>query len=273
MKLCRVAILAGTFAAFLGAAKASEGGTPSQQRLDWQLQEARFSRIRGMSVENLDGEHLGTVKDFVVDMRTGDVRYSLVAPSGLRNLRARSRIVAVRFLSNATAKENTIALDVSVPQWKNSPRFHKGELAELNAPGRQQQILSYYAPAHGDSRLAQTGLGAFGETRVHAAEMKLASELMGSQLVNRQNQTIGRISDFLIDLNQKKGAFAVVSESKMLKKNEKFATPLRALRSVSGTQVAIDANGSAFEQARPFSEEAWQALGKDHWKMVYRFTD
>src|SRR5882724_8615475 len=45
MKLCRVAILAGTFAAFLEAANAVEAGTPSQQRPDWQLQEARFSRI------------------------------------------------------------------------------------------------------------------------------------------------------------------------------------------------------------------------------------
>src|SRR5262249_9714567 len=117
MTLCRTAILVGTILAYSDAATAGQGGSPPSASPGWQILESRFSRMRGMRVENLDGQRLGSVKDFVLDIRTGEVKYALVAPGGLRNLRARSRIVPARLLSNATAKESTIEVDLTLERW------------------------------------------------------------------------------------------------------------------------------------------------------------
>ena len=218
-------------------------------------------------------------------MRTGEAKFGLVAPSGWRNLRARLRIVPAPALSNATAKESTIALDVSLLQWKNAPRFRKSEVVELNDPARQREILSSYAPPK--SRVTQAHPApppdewrpppvkarAADRPRGAAAEMKLASDLLGARLLDRSKQAVGRMSDLLIDLNGKKAAFAVVSESKLLKSKENFVTPLRALRLVGEGQLMIDAGDPAFEQARPFSEEAWQALGGRNGTTIYRVTE
>jgi len=257
-------------------ATAGETDTPQRERPPQEILESRFSRMRGMRVENVDAQHLGSLKDFVVEIRTGDAKYALVAPSGLQNIRARSRIVPAHLLSNATAKESTISLDISLERWKNSPRIRKSELEGLNDPAREQQIQTYYllTPAAPEKpREAGAKLKTREKEKSKAAEMKLASDLLGSKVINLQNQPMGRISDLLIDLKGKKGAFVVVSESKLLKKNEKFVAPLRGAHILRAGELAIQASGLAFEQARPFNDQAWQALGTADWKKVYRFAD
>src|SRR5207302_11479693 len=84
MRFTRTALLAGTVAVGFLTAKAGQTAESLRERPSSEIREARFSRLRGMSVENLDGERLGAIKDFVIDMRTGEAKFGLVAPSGWR---------------------------------------------------------------------------------------------------------------------------------------------------------------------------------------------
>jgi len=102
MKLCRTVILVGASVACFDVLTAGQTGAPPSATRE--ILESRFSRMRGMRVENVDAQHLGSIKDFVIEIRTGDVKSALVAPSGLQNMRARSSIVPARLLSSATAK-------------------------------------------------------------------------------------------------------------------------------------------------------------------------
>src|SRR5260221_5305299 len=103
------------------------------------LSNHRISHLRGMKVEDYDGETLGTLKDFVIDMGPGEVKYALVSFGGLSGMVASLRIVPAQRLSMATTKRETLSLDIPKFRWKRAPSFKSADLAELTQSQRAQQ--------------------------------------------------------------------------------------------------------------------------------------
>jgi sporulation protein YlmC with PRC-barrel domain len=235
----------------------------------------RATGLRGMQIKNMDGIKLGTVRDLAFETGSGRVAYLMVSSGGsLFGIGAEVRAVPVRAISDATAERNTLALDLPRNQWNLAPEIRRDEMASMDSQrlrttdkffAVQSRALEMARNNHQDNgvEIPPTPTGrATGERErppTQAIPLKLASDVIGKDLVNRQNEVIGEVSDLLVDLTGQQIAFAIVSAGRLFRDRDRmFAVPARALSlSADRKRVVIDASRAQFEKARPFDAAAW----------------
>jgi len=261
---------------------AENGSAPSAQLV---LGNHRISHLEGMKVEDYDGETLGTLKDFVIDMQAGEVKYALISLGGFSGMVAKLKIVPAQRLSMATTKRETLSLDTPKFRWKRAPSFKKADLAELNQPQREQQVCQFYALTPGEpkttgkqslrlaSKLSPTGRQSQGTVRAttRPETLQLASDVIGKTVMSSQNKTLGRVSDFLVDLTAQRPTVAILSVNRFPKSGRTFALPLRRLTLTVANKLSLDTNPAQLEQAKPFNQQDWQFAGADSGGEIYRY--
>src|SRR5437773_6388035 len=87
----------------------SIGETGFCQSID-SIQSHLARRIIGRTVENYDGDKLGKLKDFAVEMRSGQVACAIISSGGVAGIGSTWKPVPPQSLSLATAKRGTAAL-------------------------------------------------------------------------------------------------------------------------------------------------------------------
>ena len=249
-------------------------------KADWQIERARYGWMLGITVENADGQKLGTVKDFVLDRPAGELRFAVISTGGLFGLGSTSKIVPVQALSNATAKRRTWALDVSLMRWRQAPVFKRSLLAKLNEPRNAQKIFAAYGLKPAESRLAVVkGVGREGaqpapdgsqQPSPRRGALVLAHELVGRDVVDRQKQLIGQISDLLLDLSGQKPVLAFITQPRLFKKPPTYAVALDALDWDSKTRLRLEVNRDGLVMAQPLTRDAWKHSGKERALVVFR---
>ncbi len=146
-----------------------------------------FEQVVGRTVENVDGEKLGTIKDLILQRPTGQIRYVIVRSHGVIG-RRRMVLVPVSAIALTTAKAGIASVDVSKQKWKRAPEFHKGDLALLAEPERAEFVAQFYEENEAmrgsqnprPPRLSSTGREqARPNPQSGANEFELASELGG----------------------------------------------------------------------------------------------
>jgi len=282
MKRCSVGLLvllAAVLLAQAGPAKLS----PWSER-------DRVNHLLGLHVESSDGQTLGRVRNFVVDLPTGEVKYAIISSGGVLGVGKGLRIAPAPALSVATAKKGVLALNITAYAWKNAPEFKKYELGVLDSPSVAMPIYHFYGVSYRrEEHLAHrpdgqvTRLSATTPEARHApasrAEsahsdvrpMQLASDIIGQDVVIRQQEALGEVSDLLVDLSGAKPTLAIISGGRLLKKQDCFAVPLRSLSATSGRKVVLDANQGMLEQAPSFDEKAWQTAANTPGNTIFRF--
>jgi len=278
MRMLRKARLAGiTLFLACNAGLAETASAPQPQLV---LEDHRISHIKGMKVEDFDGETLGTLKDFVVDMQAGEIKYALVSLGGLSGMVARLKIVPAQRLSMATTKKETLALDVPKFRWKRAPSFKKADLPELTQTERAQQVYQFYALTPGEpkmtgklslrstSKLTPTGRQSSQTARAttRAAGLQLASDVIGKTVISSENKNLGRISDLLIDLTAERPTVVI-----LLVKKRAFALPLHRITLTAANKLSLDASPAQLEQAKPFNQQEWQLAGAGSGGEIYRY--
>lgn len=289
MRFVGTALVAGTMGVFFlladgewmragteteGAAKADAPPTRSNHHFV-----EHFKRIRGTIVQNVDGQEIGVIRDLILQ-RSGGLQYVIVRSQGFLG-RGRLVLVPISAIALTTAKVGTASIDLSMRQWKKAPEFRKEELARLDDPVRAESIARFYDTGSRSSHLAQgletgAGLSSTGRephesaARNENGKPELASDLVGKDLVNRQQAEIGHVEDLLVDFSKKKPALALVSVTQQ-SGADNFAVPIRLLEPAPGGRLRIDAEREHFERAQPFSPEAWQNLESRNSSEIYRW--
>lgn len=245
-----------------------------------------FSELRGMTVENPDGDELGVFKGLILDMRSGQCRYALISSGGFPGLRSRRRLVPVALLSDATAKTRTLQLDITASTWKDAPLFKTGDLTRLEDDKRRLQIARYFRTVPQDERLASaviapgasvrsnvtaTGDGA-GRRQGAAVKLQFAGELVGRAVVDAQSKPLGKISDLLIDLTGTKSCLALL-EVQLDSGNRRVFVPLGALRLGHGKSLQLDASPAELDRAPELTERAWRKLRTGAGPVIYHVAD
>jgi sporulation protein YlmC with PRC-barrel domain len=234
--------------------------TVSVEQLQADFANARVRRLVGMTVENRDGLKLATVRDFVVDFRTGRITYALLSNSGLLGLNPRLTLVPVRALSPATVKKRTLALDISKLRWGDAPRFRKKDLGALGERTREVQLYQFYGLPVPPRDSGAGGKGSF----------QFAGALSGGNVRDPQGRTLGRISGFLLDLTEHRPSLAIVTVENKGKKAGTYAVPLKAISPLGGGDVATDVNATLFREARLLTPQAWQSAASNA-NALYRY--
>jgi sporulation protein YlmC with PRC-barrel domain len=233
-----------------------------------------------MKVQNVDGEKIGKISDLVMELRSGLPEYVIVKSGRFVVGHRRSVIVPMSAIVLRTAKAGIAAVDMSKRKWRNAPEYSREDLRCIAQPERARQIAQFYARVENVPLIAKTGdtqKGSISSTgradqTYHSnqhASFQLASELIGKEVIARQQRKVGTISDLLVDGEGMKPTFAIVSTDGVSAEAARFAVPLKMLRSVPGGKVVVSANRQDFERIAPFMEGANSAAGNGN--EIYRY--
>jgi sporulation protein YlmC with PRC-barrel domain len=225
--------LVGITAALLLLGQGIASPADRTRRLTDAIHNHQFTTLRGMTVENNDGERLGTLTDFVLNTQYGRVEFGIIKSGGVGPF-AKYKIVPSFCLSLTSVKAGTVALDVNDTRWSQAPRFDARQLQDLNSPARKKEIAEFYHFV-GDigekERYSVKTLSSTGRQNPGAGEsLVLASDLVGSEVLNADRHPMGKISDILMDTSQRKETNVIFSSGGFLKHGNGYAVPLSDVR-------------------------------------------
>ncbi len=103
-----------------------------------------------------------------------------------------------------------------------------------------------------------------------------ASTLSGDKVVNSYGEDLGKIEDFMLDLESGRIRYAVLSFGGFLGVGDKlFAIPPERLRvDTENRQVVLDMDRARLENAPGFDKNRWPDTTESDWQVeVYDFYD
>lgn len=104
--------------------------------------------IAGDDVCNLRDEKLGTIKDIMIDVDSGTIRYAVLASGGFLGMG--DHLFAVPWDAFKLDRENKrFILDVDAERLKTAPSFEKDSWPDMADPSWNSTITSYYATRTG----------------------------------------------------------------------------------------------------------------------------
>ncbi len=105
----------------------------------------RSSKLIGMNVRNMKGETLGTIDDFVVDVRTGKVQYAAMSVGGVFGIG--DKLLAVPFSElkfDHGQDEMFFVLNLAKDKIASAPGFDKSDWPDFADPNWSQKIDEHY---------------------------------------------------------------------------------------------------------------------------------
>jgi sporulation protein YlmC with PRC-barrel domain len=237
----------------------------------------RARQLTGMRVENSDGQKVGTVRNLVLDMRTGELRYVVIGSGGFLGVHATLKLAPTEVMSAATAKSQTLAVNANATQWNRAPAFKLSSLASLGEPGHAREISRYFTAPPSSASIATTnGLSTTGRengTNAPEPELKLGSDLIGMRVVNQKQEKIGEVLDLLVGFGKSRPAFAIISSGRLFHREHQYAVPMRALGfSEKASKLTLNADAATLQAAPPFNQQVWAARRRNDSSKIYQYS-
>ena len=99
--------------------------------------------IIGSRVRNQDGENVGKIEDFVMDMETGRMAYAVLSFGGFLGMG--DKLFAVPFQSmQFDVEDEEFVLDVNIERLKNAPGFDRNHWPKMGEREWGSKIHAYY---------------------------------------------------------------------------------------------------------------------------------
>ncbi|RPJ69786.1 MAG: PRC-barrel domain containing protein, partial [Alphaproteobacteria bacterium] len=172
-------------------------------------------------VINADGEDLGKFDDLMIDLAEGKIAYAALSFGGTLGMGNKLFAIPWKALT-LRVHEHAFVLDIPKEVLKNAEGFDKD-----NWPATSRESLSTmysyygYQPYWETETTRRINLSEETEserlTRTTRTEdvdnsgFLRASKIQGEKVVNRDNDTLGKIEDIMIDLQDGRIAYAVIS--------------------------------------------------------------
>lgn len=102
------------------------------------------SILRDARVLNTDGEMLGHMRDFVLDLDHGRIAYALVSTAPAADTESRLLRVVPWELVHIDKENGSLVLDVLRDQIESAPSFDGDERPDLSDPHFQETVYSHY---------------------------------------------------------------------------------------------------------------------------------
>jgi sporulation protein YlmC with PRC-barrel domain len=247
----------------------------ASSQLRYLLNQNRVSLLRGMLVENRDGQYLGKVSSILIERDTGRARYLVVSSGGFLGMGKRFCAVPAEAISAATAKKGVLALDIDRKRWQQAPLCKLANFVALGTPAEARILSQYYRKTIREPSPALDWLStSLGDTALPKVPRKVshlqeAGELIGREIINRRKQSFGEVADLVVDLAGQKPAIALLSPGTDSPTGADFAVPLPLLTS-AGEKLLFEGDRDIFERARPLDETLWLFSGSNTRTVVYR---
>jgi sporulation protein YlmC with PRC-barrel domain len=226
------------------------------------------STIKGDKIVNRAGEDLGKIEELMIDLQDGRLAYAVLSFGGFLGMG--DKLFAIPWQAfKLKLHDHAFMLDIPKEILEKAEGFDKD-----NWPLTDREWLSRNYTYYGYQPYWQTEVagqrGIRGETeaeRVSRAgtaakdnpDFLSAGTIKGDKVVNRDGHDIGKINELMIDLQDGKVAYAVVSHGGILGLGIKlFAIPWQALNlRVHEHAFVLDVPKETFEKAEGFDKDNW----------------
>ena len=225
--------------------------------------------IKGDKVVNRAGEDLGKIEELMIDLQDGRVAYAVLSFGGFLGMGDKLFAIPWKAFS-LRLHEHAFLLDIPKETLEKAEGFDKD-----NWPITNREWLSTLYSYYGYQSYWQTAAvgqtGMMGETesermaRTRSAagrdnpDFLSADTIKGDKVVNRAGDHIGKIEELMIDLQDGKVAYAVMSHGGILGIGSKlFAIPWQALTlRVHEHAFVLDVPEETFHKAEGFDKDKW----------------
>jgi sporulation protein YlmC with PRC-barrel domain len=236
------------------------------------------STIKGDKVVNTAGEDLGKIEELMVDVDDGRIAYAVLSFGGFLGMG--DKLFAIPWQAfKLKLHDHAFLLDVPKETLENAEGFDKD-----NWPVTSREWLSRTYTYYGYQPYWQTEVAGQtviqGETeakRVSRASREnpdflSADTMKGDKVVNTSGDDIGKIDELMIDLENGKVAYAVISHGGILGIGSKlFAIPWQALTlRVHDHAFVLNIPKETFDKAEGFDKGNWP-LTREELSGTYSF--
>jgi len=267
------------------------GGTEiTQERSARMMRAERLGRadkasdLIGMDIKNYQGEKLGKVNDLAVDMESGRLVQVILSSGGVLGIGDTLYAVPPGALHHDVANK-VIHLDANKEKLATSPKFEMSKWAECCDSNHVTQVYSYYGKEpyfkfthRGDVPKAESTLNrdkVRGEFRTvneyeahkswsHLGLVQKASKLMGTSVMNRQDEKLGKVENLMVDLAGGRLVAVIVSSGGFLGLgNALSAVPPAALHfSAEKDVLHLDVTKESLTSAPHFKADQWPDISQ-----------
>lgn len=209
----------------------------------------RASEIAGMPIRNAQGKELGTVKDIVIDVKAGEVRYAALSYGGFLGLGDKLFAVpwdALKHHHNVADEKHYLVLNVDEETLKRAPGFDPDKWPNFADQQFSGGIDKYYSKFRTERRVKTDARD--GKVRVEVEvkpnpaaprtadspsltsdNLHRASKITGMTVKNLAGKELGSVNDLVIEMESGKVRYAALSYGGFLGLGDKlFAVPWSA---------------------------------------------
>jgi len=260
-------------------AKVNVDGKKTREGASVNLMLHRATEINGMKVRNSANKELGTIKDIVIDVRPGFVKYAALSYGGFLGLGDKLFAVpwdAMQHHHDASSGDAYFVLDIDEATLKRSPGFDDSKWPDFANPQFEGKLDTFYEKF----RKPHAGLTVTTprvETKVDvkannttarddkSAErlMLRASTIMGMKVRNEAQKELGKVNDLVIEVQPGKIRYAALSYGGFLGLGDKlFAVPWKAFEvrhdiSQKETSLVLNVDEATLRKATGFDKNKW----------------
>jgi sporulation protein YlmC with PRC-barrel domain len=238
-----------SLAAYAVPQKEAAGATAHQTQAAAQ-RDFRGSRLIGREIRE-NGVTLGTIRDLVINMDTGDVRYAIlslrgdIAPGESRLYAIPTKAISMR------GKNDELTLNIPASRWREKsftartwPSLHNSgywdEVERLSGYPAVQPAEAYYAFR--------------------------ASELIGKQVNNFDGTKLGTLRDIVVDMNRQNVHYAVLDFSPGATHTGKlFRFPVTAFSFREANTGALETSRPLMLDVKPADLKAMKSFDAKNW--------
>jgi sporulation protein YlmC with PRC-barrel domain len=238
-----------SLAAYAVPQKEAAGATAHQTQAAAQ-RDFRGSRLIGREIRE-NGVTLGTIRDLVINMDTGDVRYAIlslqgdIAPGESRLYAIPTKAISMR------GKNDELTLNIPASRWREKS-FTASTWPSLHNSGYWDEV----------ERLS-------GYPAVQPAEAYYAfraSELIGKQVNNFDGTKLGTLRDIVVDMNRQNVHYAVLDFSPGATHTGKlFRFPVTAFSFREANTGALETSRPLMLDVKPADLKAMKSFDAKNW--------
>lgn len=248
---------AGALPASLRLASSNENAQKSSSQKSGQtsFRILKASDFMGMPVVNQSGETLGEIQDLAIDTDQERVAYAVLSFGGFMGMGDKwFAIPATALTLPADHKNFVLAMDKD--RLQNAPGFAKDRWPQMGDSTWESGIHKFY-----DQQPYWMNAGE-GSTPTNINRIQKASDIVGRSVQNNQGEKLGSIKDLVIDPDQFRIAYTVLSFGGFMGMGDKlFAMPASVLQVPSNEKFAVlTVDKNRLKEATGFDKNQWPNL-------------
>jgi len=214
----------------------------------------RADKLIGKEVIGSDNQKLGKINNFVIDLDSGRILYTVISTGGFLGIEERDVAVPPKAFTQTEA--DTVQLAVDKQKLTDAPQFKTEYLRKEGSsqPSYVQQVYAYFGESPWWNKTAS------GEPSLN--DVHRATTLIGMTVENLSNERIGKVEDLGVDLTMGRAVFAIISPASKLSLGDNYLALPPTTLSWNSEQKALNCNCSneKLSAAPRFASDNWSNL-------------